>query len=581
MVHFRNNRRLVGEWAGKLLLGAVLALPFSPPTPAGTTTYTYDVHGRLIGVVTPSGATQTIVVFAFDNAGNRTKIQMSCQDVLAPTAPTGLATTVIASNWIKLNWSAITDACGRAVATYKVYRGNANIASVGGTSYDDKNLSPNTPYTYSVTAVNTANLESAKSPTSSATTPPGADSTPPSVPGSLLGAAISGTWVNLTWAASQDNSGGSGLAGYEIFRNGAQIGSSTVASYADSSLISGSAYSYQVRAFDVTGNRSALSNAVTIVTPDTVSPSAPGVPVISTITGTTAVASWAAATDNLGVTGYRYSLNAKASWTVISSSPATLGGLNPYTTYTIVVQARDAAGNWGPDSTGNFTTRDTIPPSAPGAITFSSIGSNSFSASWLPASDNAGVANYRYSINGGTSWVPIGATRAAAVSGLLLNTSYTMLVQASDAAGNWGPSASGAVKTNAYYSESFAYEGAAWGNYNNLEFRSGFQGAGYGRLTPATTVNGLAIFTYYSSADMIFDGSEFSFVSVWTGLSISGFAVNPGAAWLQSIGGPGGIVLTGVSANFQCYGSGPLVCLWSWPQYTDMSGSVTMTLVHQ
>ena len=581
MAQLGNNPRLVGTWTVQLLLAVTLTLPVSLPALAGTTTYSYDVQGRLIGVVTPNGATQTIVVFAFDNAGNRTKIQMSCQDVLAPNAPTGLTATVMASNRIRLNWSAITDACGRAVAAYKVYRGNSNVASVGATTYDDKNLAPNTPYTYAVTAVDTANLESAKSATSSANTPPGADTTPPSVPSGLQGVAISGTWINLAWGASQDNSGGSGLAGYDIFRNGAQIGSSTVASYADSSLISGSTYSYQVRAFDVTGNKSALSNAVTVVTPDTVSPSAPGVPVISAITGTSAVASWSPATDNLGVTGYRYSLNAKASWTVSSSSPATLGGLSPYTRYTVVVQARDAAGNWGPDASIDFTTLDTVPPGAPGSITISGITANAFTANWLPASDNVGVVNYRYSVNGGTSWVSSGGARTATVSGLALNTNYTLLVQASDAAGNWGPSASASVKTAAYYTEVFAYTGGSLSVNNGLGIRTGFLSGGFGSLSPSTTVNGRSIGSYYSSMDYYFDGMDFSVMNVSTFLTVGGFSANPGAAWLQSVGGAGGSVLTGASATFSCSGSGPLVCVWSWPQYSDMSGSVTMTLVHQ
>ena len=38
---------------------------------AGTTTYTYDVHGRLITVAAPSGADQSITTNTYDNAGNR------------------------------------------------------------------------------------------------------------------------------------------------------------------------------------------------------------------------------------------------------------------------------------------------------------------------------------------------------------------------------------------------------------------------------------------------------------------------------------------------------------------------------
>jgi chitodextrinase len=558
---------------------AAVALLAVGPALAGTTIYSYDVHGRLVGVVTPNGAVQTILVFAFDNAGNRTNIQMSCQDVLAPNAPTGLSATVMASNWIRLNWTAITDACGRAVASYNVYRGGATVATAGATSYDDKTLAPNTPYTYSVTAVDTAKLESAKSVAASATTLPGVDTTPPSVPSGLQGVVISGTRVNLSWGASQDNSGGSGLAGYEIFRNGVLLASSPVASYSDATVQSGMTYSYTVRAYDVTGNKSAMSNQIGVVTPDTVSPNAPGVPVITNIQGASASAAWSAATDNVAVAAYRYSVDGGATWTTTTATTASLSGLAPYTRYTFTVQARDSALNWGPVSGNAFTTLDNVPPSAPGQITFGSVAATSFNASWSPASDNVGVVKYQYSVNSGATWID-NLTTSVSVSGLAVNTSYNFWVRAVDAAANSSAVATAVVKT-AFYNDAFSLNGAEWFINSNLGKRSGFIAGQNGRLSPATTVTGRTISGFYSSTYRKYYDDEFG-IKELTVLSVSGFATDPGTAWLQSLSGANGVSLTGASATYAgCTLSGQLVCTWSWPGYYDLSGAISLTLVHQ
>ena len=96
-----------------------------------------------------------------------------------------------------------------------------------------------------------------------ATTP--ASTTPPSVPAGLAGALASATQINLTWAASTDNAGT--VAGYNVFRNGAKIGTSTSTSYQDTNLSSGTTYTYTVSAHDTAGNTSAQSSAVSVSTP--------------------------------------------------------------------------------------------------------------------------------------------------------------------------------------------------------------------------------------------------------------------------------------------------------------------------
>ena len=56
--------------------------------------------------------------------------------------------------------------------------------------------------------------------------PQGNDTDPPSVPAGLVGTPVSSGQVDLTWNASTDT-GGSGLAGYRIYRNGAEVGTTS------------------------------------------------------------------------------------------------------------------------------------------------------------------------------------------------------------------------------------------------------------------------------------------------------------------------------------------------------------------
>ena len=103
------------------------------------------------------------------------------------------------------------------------------------------------------------------------------DTTPPTVPGTLS-FTQSGTTINLSWGASTDT-GGSGLAGYDIYRNGTlatSVGAGTT-TWADTQPTTATV-SYFVRARDDAGNQSGNSNTVTRTgtSPDTTPPSVPG-----------------------------------------------------------------------------------------------------------------------------------------------------------------------------------------------------------------------------------------------------------------------------------------------------------------
>ncbi len=91
-----------------------------------------------------------------------------------------------------------------------------------------------------------------------------ADTTPPSNPLNLTVTVPDSSTANLSWDASTDNVS---VAGYKIYRDGTEIGSSTTTSFTDTAVIEGANYSYTVNAYDGANNLSASSNTATISVP--------------------------------------------------------------------------------------------------------------------------------------------------------------------------------------------------------------------------------------------------------------------------------------------------------------------------
>lgn len=181
----------------------------------------------------------------------------------AITAPANGATFTAGAN-ITLTANA-SDSDG-TVAKVEFFRGATSLGSK--TSAPWSVVWSNAPAgSYVLTAIATDNAGA--STTSSAVnitvSPAGNDTTPPSVPSGLAGTPSSNS-VSLSWSASTDNAGGSGVAGYDIYRNGALVGNSTSPSYTDTGLAASTSYTYTVRARDNAGNASAQSGSVVVKT---------------------------------------------------------------------------------------------------------------------------------------------------------------------------------------------------------------------------------------------------------------------------------------------------------------------------
>ncbi len=191
----------------------------------------------------------------------------------APTRPPGLSATAISDTEVRLSWNPSSDAAG--VTGYNVYCGpftGYKVASTPNTTFTVSGLSPNTQYYFQVSAFDAAGNDSGPTRRSATTLRSASDTTAPTVPTGLAGTATSATAIRLTWTASTDPSSGaapaSGVAGYRIYRGGAQIGTATSTTYTDTGLTTGTTYSYQVVAVDAAGNASGFSAAIDAVAHD-------------------------------------------------------------------------------------------------------------------------------------------------------------------------------------------------------------------------------------------------------------------------------------------------------------------------
>jgi hypothetical protein len=225
------------------------------------------------------------------------------RDTTAPAVPNPLVATVVSCSQINLAWGASSDG-ESGLGLYKIYRNNVFVRQIAAptTVIGDTGLAASTAYTYQVSAVDNAGNESSRSMTASGITPTCAttsttsaptttttstsrpttssttsvvptttsttlgDHTAPSLPGGLSATAASCSQVNLSWSGSSDT-GGSGMAGYRLYRNNAFLKQVATTTTSDTGLAGSTVYGYQVSAVDNAGNESARTATSSTNTP--------------------------------------------------------------------------------------------------------------------------------------------------------------------------------------------------------------------------------------------------------------------------------------------------------------------------
>ena len=182
-------------------------------------------------------------------------------DTQPPNAPENFAATYRTDSTVELSWGQSTDDTG--VISYQIFRGDTLIGTTRSESIKDTGLLPGTNYSYFIKAFDAAGNASQKSITDT-TTYTDSDTTPPTAPSGLTATIISMKEVDLNWTVSVDDRV---VPSYRVFRDGKEIGTSSVNSFTDNNAWSDTTYTYTLKAFDRENNSSVESNAVSAATP--------------------------------------------------------------------------------------------------------------------------------------------------------------------------------------------------------------------------------------------------------------------------------------------------------------------------
>jgi hypothetical protein len=259
-------------------------------------------------------------------------------------APTGSLTTTQAGSWvwgIGDDWDnakARTPGSGQTLV-------DQFLASVGDTYWVQNQTSQGNAANALVTLNDTAPTTDHYDFSAIEIIPGTPDTQAPTAPTNLQPSAPDSNEIDLSWSPSSDNVG---VAGYEVLRNGTQIGTSSSTGYQDLKVTPSTTYNYTVEAYDAAGNISQPSNTATITTP---APSN-NPPVISNvsssgITSSSATISWTTEIPSSSQVLYgatsSYDHSSTLDTTQVTSHSQTIIGLSPTTTYHFAVQSTGTA----------------------------------------------------------------------------------------------------------------------------------------------------------------------------------------------------------------------------------------------
>ena len=179
-------------------------------------------------------------------------------DTTPPSVPGSPRAVPTQSYQVSLTWPGSTDAGGSGMQGYRVYRSDQGSTvwaalPAGTTAFKDTRVQARTRYTYSVVAVDRAGQVSARSATAGATSAAASETRPPTVPAQLRVASCTPTALTLAWTASRD---GTGVKAYHVYRNGSYLRDALTPRFTDAGLVAGTAYRYQVVAYDASATTS-------------------------------------------------------------------------------------------------------------------------------------------------------------------------------------------------------------------------------------------------------------------------------------------------------------------------------------
>src|SRR5215213_6512459 len=385
------------------------------------------------------GTTYKLGVDAYDAARNRSSVvsvlaaTSPCLDATAPTAPANVHQSSWSQNGAGVEWSGATDNVG--VAGYSIYRDGVPIATTQQSAAWVPNLVCGAGYSVSVEAFDAAGNHSPRTAAVVNTTSC-ADTTAPSAPRNLSVSGSTSSTISVAWEASSDDRG---VAEYRASLEGLDLRTTTGTNTSFSGLACGRSYLVKVVAADAAGNLSPSASVSASTSPcasssaDTQPPTMPTGLLRRDATATSVTLSWNASSDNVGVAGYGiYRAGTKVADANVTAYE--VQGLACATSYTFAVDAVDVNGLRSARATVIAMTEPcpgTTAPSAPTNLASQSRTETSITLSWQASTGGSGYRVYRDGLLAGST-----ATTSYTVTGLTCGKSYTLGVEAYDAAGS-------------------------------------------------------------------------------------------------------------------------------------------------
>lgn len=376
----------------------------------------------------------------------------------------GVSVGAVTYSSVALSWSA--PVAGGTPSTYIVqYRVTGTSAwtmqSAAVTNTLVFGLSAATEYDFQVIAANAGGNGTASSLVQ-ATTP----AAPTLVPGQVTGlttSAPSNAAITLSWLAP--TSGGAVASYTAQYRATGQSGWITAGTgivslgFIVTGLTASTEYDFQVYGVNSAGNGSpsSIANGTTTI-------AAPGTPsglVTGSVTQTTAPMSWTTPSSGGAVATYtlQYRVTGATSWiqvTGLTSASYTITGLTASTSYDVQVAAVNAGGSSAFTVTTTALTLVSAPglPGTPTAAAASASTNTTQSLTWAAPTSGGTVATYnvRYGAHPASSWTTLSGITGTSttVAGLAAGSSYDYQVEAVNAGGNSGWTATTTATTASY-----------------------------------------------------------------------------------------------------------------------------------
>lgn len=266
------------------------------------------------------------------------------------------------------------------------------------------------------------------------------DRLPPTTPANLVVTGVTPYSVSLSWTASSDNSGRFSYVVCCGYTNSMTVPQTATSVTFTAGMEAGRMFSFRVYAVDSAGNASRYSNSVTVTLPADRTPPSTPIVTVTDIGSTHATLSWQSVEDGPHVWFWVFQ-NGQPILQGISNTSATIPLLEPETTYSFTVQARDFAMNRSPVSSPLAVTteapnpNDRTPPTAPTNLRESHY-EGEITLRWDQSTDDfdpQSMIRYNVSVNGVLSSVIVGGGRTV-VSGE--PGANTITIVAVDTAGN-------------------------------------------------------------------------------------------------------------------------------------------------